>query len=274
MTGRIVLAYSGDLDGCIAIAWLREQYDADVITVTLDLGQERGLEEIRDRAIAAGAVRAHALDVREEFAREYILPALQGGAVFEGVVGQLSRPLIARKLVEIAAIEETTDLAHGCTEPHDRMRLETRARELNAQVRIIAPASEWNMSEAGKITYARDRRLPAIPARRTPGFTRPAADASALVDIAFERGVPVAISGIPMTLTELMESVAIIGAPADGRESIYEAPAFVLQSAYAALQVSYRNGQSGPTGIVRMSLSNGAHTVVGCATPEAEAAWS
>lgn len=273
MTSPIVLAYSGDLAGCIAIAWLREHHNADVVTVTLDLGQG-GLEEIRDRALAAGAVRAHALDVREEFAREFILPALQGGALYEGVVSQLSRQLIARKLVEIAAIERTTSVAHGCREPHDRMRLETATRALNAEIRIVAPASEWNMTEAEQIAYARDHRLPVIPARRSFGFTRTDTDTSALVDLAFDRGVPVAINGIPMTLTELIESLAIIGAPADSRDGTYEAPAFVLQSAYAALHVHDLNGQSGTTGIVRMRLSNGAHTVVGCLTPEVHAARS
>ena len=272
MTERIVLAYSGDLDSSIAIAWLRERHAADVVTVTLDLGQSSGLQEIRDRALASGAVRAHALDVREEFARECILPALQSGGLSHGVVSQLSRPIIARKLVEVAAIERTSTVAHGCVDPHDRMRLETAIRALNAQIRIVAPASEWTMSDAEKIMFARDRRLPVIPVRRS-GLPRTATD-TATVDIAFDRGVPVAINGIPMTLTELMESLAIIGASTDGRQALYEAPAFVLQSAYAALHVHYRREQSGTTGVIRMKLSDGTHTVVGSLTPEVHVAPS
>src|SRR5258708_9768606 len=115
---RIVLAYSGGLDPSVAIAWLKDKYDAEVIAVTLDLGQGRELTDVRDRALAAGAVRAHVLDVREEFARDYILPALQADAMYEDrypMGTALGRPLIARKLVEIAAIEQAAAIAHGCT---------------------------------------------------------------------------------------------------------------------------------------------------------------
>ena len=102
---RIVLAYSGGLDTSIAIAWLAERYQAEVIAVTLDVGQGRELTDVRERALAVGALRAHVLDVREVFARDYILPALQAGALYEDrypLATALSRPLIARTLVEIA----------------------------------------------------------------------------------------------------------------------------------------------------------------------------
>src|ERR1700752_2794489 len=103
---RIVLAYSGGLDTSVAIPWLREKYNAEVIAVTLDLGQGRELTQIRERAMATGAVRCHVLDVREEFARDYILPALQAGAMYEGrypLGTALGHPLLSRKLLEIAA---------------------------------------------------------------------------------------------------------------------------------------------------------------------------
>jgi len=102
---RIVLAYSGGLDTSVAIRWLAEQYHADVVAVTIDLGQGENLRAARDRALAAGAAAAHVEDVREEFARDYILPALQAGAVYEDhypLATALGRPLIAKKLVEIA----------------------------------------------------------------------------------------------------------------------------------------------------------------------------
>src|SRR5215510_6082148 len=102
---RIVLAYSGGLDTSVAIPWLVEQLGAEVVTVTLDLGQGKELEHVRARAIGAGAARCHVLDCRDEFAREYILPALQAGALYEGhypLSSALARPLIARRLVEIA----------------------------------------------------------------------------------------------------------------------------------------------------------------------------
>src|SRR6185369_10922061 len=105
---RIVLAYSGSRDGSAAIVWLRERRNAEVVAVTLDLGQGRGLEAIRDRALALGAQRAHVLDTRDEFAEQYVVPALRADALHDGHVPMalaLSRPLIARKIVEIAGIE-------------------------------------------------------------------------------------------------------------------------------------------------------------------------
>src|ERR1700692_1193869 len=104
---RIVLAYSGGLDTSVAIPWLKEHYDAEIIAVTMDLGQGRELEEVRDRALATGALRAHVLDLREEFAHDYVLPALRPGALDEDrhpMAASLGRPLIAQKLVEIAAL--------------------------------------------------------------------------------------------------------------------------------------------------------------------------
>src|ERR1700674_5475734 len=106
---KIVLAYSGGLDTSIAIAWLAEQYRAEVVTVTMDLGQGRELDDVRERALAIGAVRAHVLDLREEFARDFVLPALKAGALYEDrypMAASLGRPLIAQKLVEIAALEQ------------------------------------------------------------------------------------------------------------------------------------------------------------------------
>src|SRR5713101_5837239 len=100
---RIVLAYSGGLDTSVAIPWLKEKYNAEIIAVTMDLGQGKELEEIRDRALAVGAVRAHVLDLREQFAREFVVPALKANAIYEDrypMATSLSRPLIAQKLVE------------------------------------------------------------------------------------------------------------------------------------------------------------------------------
>ena len=114
---KIVLAYSGGLDTSVAIAWLAETYNAEVIAVTLDLGQGRELTDVRERALAVGATRAHVLDVREEFARGYILPALQAGALYEDrypLATALGRPLIAQKLVDVAHMEGATIVAHGC----------------------------------------------------------------------------------------------------------------------------------------------------------------
>ena len=113
---RIILAYSGGLQTSAAIAWLAERFSAEVVTVTIDLGQERDLADIRERALAAGAIRAHIVDARDEFAREFILPSLKAGALYEGqypLATALGRPLIARKLVEVARIEGAPVVAHG-----------------------------------------------------------------------------------------------------------------------------------------------------------------
>src|SRR3990167_2956813 len=158
---RIVLAYSGGLDTSVAIPWLAEKYGAEIVAVTIDLGQGTELAEMRDRALAAGAVRAHVLDVREEFARGYVLPALQADAIYEDrypMGTALGRPLIARKLVEIAAIEQAGAIAHGCTgKGNDQVRLDITARALNPAIIVIAPARDWGMTRSEQIEYARQR---------------------------------------------------------------------------------------------------------------------
>src|SRR5262245_22537284 len=125
---RIVLAYTGGLDTSVAILWLRERHGADVVAVTVDLGQGTDLESARDRALAAGAIRAHVLDARDEFARCCLLPSLQADALYEDrypLAAALGRPLIAQKLAEIAGIERAGVIAHCCTdEGRDATRLE------------------------------------------------------------------------------------------------------------------------------------------------------
>ncbi len=128
---RIVLAYSGGLDASIAIPWLAETFEAEVVTVTLDLGHGSELVEIRQRALALGAVRAHVIDVREEFIRDYALPALQAGALYADrapMTTALTRPLIARKLVDVARMESATAVAHGCARDERRRPAARRAR--------------------------------------------------------------------------------------------------------------------------------------------------
>src|SRR5262245_13424205 len=160
---RIVLAYSGGLDTSIAIAWLVEQYQAEVITVTLDLGQGRELTDVRERALAVGAARAHVLDVREEFARDYILPALQAGALYEDrypLATALSRPLIAKTLVDVARMEGARTIAHGCNgKANDELRLELGVKALDPALDVLAPARIWGMSRQEEIEYAKSRHI-------------------------------------------------------------------------------------------------------------------
>src|SRR5215470_8008529 len=172
---RIVLAYSGGLDTSAAIPWLRAHYNADVIAMTMDLGQGMELEDVRNRAVAAGAVRAHVLDGREEFATGYIVRALKADALYEDrypLATSLGRPLIAKKLVELAAIEQASAIAHGCTaEENDSVRLDSSARALNPALEVLAPVREWDMTRPQVVAYA-----------DAHGVQMPSADSSYSVD--------------------------------------------------------------------------------------------
>lgn len=284
---RIVLAYSGGLDTSVAIPWLKEHYNAEIIAVTMDLGQGKELEEVRDRALATGALRAHVLDLREEFAEAYVLPALKADAVYEDrypMATALGRPLIGQKLVEIAEIERATAVAHGCTgKGNDQVRLDVTTRALNPRLKVIAPARDWGMTRPQEIEFARKRNVPVPATVESPystdsnlwgrsiecgvledpwveppeeiyALTKSPADCPdepAYVEIAFERGRPTAINGVPMSLVDLIASLGTIaGAHGVGRvdmvenrlvgiksREIYEAPAAVaLHAAHKELQ--------------------------------------
>ena len=206
MSTRIILGYGGDGGVFERIRHLTEVHDAEVVTLTLDVGQGRDLEEIRDRALAAGAVRAHVLDVREEFARDFVLPALWAGVSVVGpepLAMALGQPLVARKLIEIAAIEAARSVAHGET-GEDRTRLEASLRALDDTVLSIALPHATVASEHAKTNlWGRVRMVTTSPAKSL--------DTPASVDVAFERGVPTAINGVSMALAELIESLSTIG---------------------------------------------------------------
>lgn len=256
---KIILAYSGGLDTSVAIPWLAERFDAEIVAVTMDLGQGRELDDVRERALAVGAARAHVIDLREEFARDYILPALQAGALYEGkypLATALGRPLIAKHLVEIGRIEGSTTIAHGCTgKGNDQVRIDVSARALEPAVKVIAPARIWGLTRPEEIAYAKERNIP-VPATvdspystdsnlwgrsiecgcledpwceppddiyaltKSPAETP---DRPAYVEIAFEQGVPVKINGVQMGLVELIASLeTIAGAHGVGRLDMVE----------------------------------------------------
>ena len=256
---RIVLAYSGGLDTSVAIPWLKEKYGAEVIALTLDLGQGCELNQIRERAMAAGAKRCHVLDVREEFARDYILPALQADALYEErypLATALGRPLIARKLVEIAHMENAAAVAHGCTgKGNDQVRIDVSARAIDPKMTVMAPAREWSMTRADEIEYARSRNIPVPATIESPYSTdrnlwgrsiecgvledpwteppddiytltkTPAAapDVPAYVEIEWQNGVPTAVSGVEMSPVELIASLeTIAGVHGVGRIDMVE----------------------------------------------------
>ena len=256
---RIVLAYSGGLDTSIAVKWLADKYDAEVVAVTMDLGQGRELDDIRERALAVGATRAHVVDAREEFALEYILPALQAGAMYEGkypLATALGRPLIAKKLVEVAHLEDASMIAHGCTaKGNDQVRMDVSARALDPAIGVVAPAREWGMTRPDEIAYARQHGIQVPTTVESPYSTdsnlwgrsiecgvledpwvEPPDDiytltksptqcpeVPAYVEVDFEAGVPTKVNGVAMPLTELVNSLeTIAGAHGVGRIDMVE----------------------------------------------------
>ena len=236
---RIVLAYSGGLETSIAIPWLVERHDAEVIAVTIDLGQGKEvLEEIRDRALATGALRAHVVDVRDTFARDYIVRALKAGLLGDRtpVAVSLAHPLVAQTVIEIANIEQVTTVAHG--DPAGRASsLDRTIRAIDPTMTVLAPAGEWAMSESAQIDFARQRHV-TLPVSfsglghraSAPRMAGALPGEAAYVDIAIERGVPVGVNGVRMPLLDLIGSLGIIA----GAHGVGSLPA--LQAAHDALE--------------------------------------
>ncbi len=256
---RIVLAYSGGLDTSVAIPWLSETHHAEIVAVTLDLGQGKELDDVRERAMAVGAIRCHVFDAKVEFADGYILPSLQAGALYEGqypLATALARPLIAKRLVEAAEMEGATAIAHGCTgKGNDQVRIDVSVRALNRGIEVIGPARERAMSRPAQIEYAAERGIPVPATVENPystdlnlwgksiecgvledPWTEPpediftltqsvarSPDTPAYVELDFECGVPTAVNGVSMGLVELIGSLeTIAGTHGVGRIDMVE----------------------------------------------------
>jgi argininosuccinate synthase len=164
---KIVLAYSGGLDTSVIIRWLQEKYDAEVVTLTLDLGQKEDFREIAARSKAVGAIKHYQLEAKQEFIDDYVLPAIRANGMYEGkypLATALGRPLISTKLVEIAEKEGATGVAHGCTgKGNDQVRMDVTVRALNPALKVIAPVREWNMSRDEELVYAKKNNIPIKP---------------------------------------------------------------------------------------------------------------
>ncbi|MCD6465672.1 argininosuccinate synthase [Candidatus Bathyarchaeota archaeon] len=241
MGRKIVLAYSGGLDTSVLIKWLQQKYDAEVITVTLDVGQKEDLEVIEKKALKLGVLKHYSIDAREEFVKNYVFPAIKANALYEGkypVSTALSRPLIASKLVEVAEKEGADAVAHGCTgKGNDQVRFEVSVKALNPDLKVIAPVREWNMSRDAEIEYAKKHGIP-IPVDKEKPYSidqnlwgrsiecgvleypdkEPPEDAfewtvspekapekPEYLTIEFEKGVPVALNGERMNPVDLIE---------------------------------------------------------------------
>lgn len=255
---RIALAYSGDLDSSVAVQWLAETYRADVAAVIVDIGQGGGLEEIRDRALALGASRAHVIDARDAFARDFLFPSVAAGAAIPGgapLGHALARMVIAKRLVEVASLEGATAVAHASSNTGvgggSDLAMDVAIQALDPVVAIIALSRVWSFTTAQKIEYAQRRGIP------VPRATRPenvhsslwgrafildgvwqdvpddvfvltktaerASDRAAHIEVEFERGVPVAANGVAMSPVELIASLdTIAGVHGVGRFDVVE----------------------------------------------------
>jgi argininosuccinate synthase len=253
---RVVLAYSGDVDTSAGIGWLKAAHDAEVVAVTLDLGQGGDLEAVRDRALALGAARAHVLDLREEFARGYILPALRADAFYEDrcpLEAALAWPLVARKLAEIARIEHAASVAHGGTSPAGEpsaLNVTIRAAGPGLDVIALPRTEDSQVLSVNANLWGRSVDCSGIddpwgePPEHLYALTKTGADCPnepAYVELTFEQGAPVAINGVTMPLVDLIVSLrTIAGAhgvgrldlvetgPGGRRRKVYEAPAAVV----------------------------------------------
>ncbi|MCP8967451.1 argininosuccinate synthase [Ectobacillus ponti] len=239
---KVVLAYSGGLDTSVAIKWLQEQ-NYDVVALCLNVGEGKDLEFVKQKALTVGAIKSYMLDVEEEYATEYVLPALQAHAMYEGkypLVSALSRPLIAKKLVEIAELEGADAVAHGCTgKGNDQVRFEVSIKALNPNLEVIAPVREWKWSREEEIQYAKDNGVPipinldspfsidqnlwgrscecgvledpwAAPPEEAYDMTLSIEDApnkADVVEITFVEGVPTALNGVSYPMSEIIKKL-------------------------------------------------------------------
>lgn len=239
MKEKVILAYSGGLDTSVSVKWLVDE-GYDVIACCLDVGEGRDTESIRQKALTVGASASYAIDAREEFAQDFALIALQGNTFYENsypLVSALSRPLISKKLVELAHETNATTIAHGCTgKGNDQVRFEVAIAALDPSLKVIAPVREWKWSREEEIAYAQEKGVP-IPADldnpysidqnlwgracecgvlEDPWATPPKGayeltkeledtpDQADIIQITFKKGVPVALDGKEMNLSSLV----------------------------------------------------------------------
>ena len=246
MSDKIVLAYSGGLDTSVAIRWIKDKYGYEVVTLTVDVGQADNLPEVEKKSTLVGAIKHYTLDAKREFVEDYVFPAIKANALYERkypVSTALARPLIARKLVEVAQKEEAVAVAHGCTgKGNDQVRFEVSIKAYDPKLKIVAPAREWNLSREEEIHYAEKYGIP-IPndlenpysvdqnlwgrsiecgVLENPSIEPPAAiyewtnapeqapDKPEYINIEFEEGVPVAINHERLSPVEIVKKLNYI----------------------------------------------------------------
>ncbi len=256
MSKRVVLAYSGGLDTSVAVRWLGEEMGLEVIALAADVGQGGDFDDIRRRALAAGAVEAVVADCREEYARDFVAPALRANAKYEGkypLISSLSRPLIAKHLVAAAREHGAGAIAHGCTgKGNDQVRFEVSTRALAPDLEIVAPVREWGLTREQSIEYAARFDIPVTVTKASPysidqnlwgrtiecgiledpweqppeevyELTTPTATEATEVVIGFVEGVPVSLDGKELPLHDLIDEVTrVVGSYGWGRIDMVE----------------------------------------------------
>jgi argininosuccinate synthase len=247
--GRVLLLYSGGLDTSVMLKWIQDEYEAEVVALTVNLGQPgEDYDVVKGKAEQLGAVDAFVVDAREEFARDYVLPAIKANGLYGGgypLFTALGRPLIAKLAVEYARKAGCDTIAHGCTgKGNDQVRIEATVITLDPEMKIIAPVRGWQMGREEEVAYAREHGIPVKGGTETPPYsiddnlwgrsseggpiedisepphddvfdlvTRPeeAPDEPEDVTVEFERGAPVALGGERLGLVELLERAGELG---------------------------------------------------------------
>ncbi len=247
--GRVLLLYSGGLDTSVMLKWIQDEYEAEVVALTVNLGQPgEDYEVVRGKALHLGALDCHVVDAREEFAHDYVLPGIKANALYGGgypLFTALGRPLIAKLAVEQARASGCDTIAHGCTgKGNDQVRIESTVIAIDPEMKIIAPVRGWQMGREEEIEYARRHGIPVKGGTETPPYsiddnlwgrsseggpiedldepphddvfqlvTRPeeAPDEPEDVVVGFEQGVPVALNGERLGLVDLIDRAAEIG---------------------------------------------------------------
>src|SRR5204863_4473834 len=241
--GRVLLLYSGGLDTSVMLKWIQDEYEAEVVALTINLGQPgEDYDVVQGKAVQLGAVAAEVVDAREEFARDFVVPAIKANAIYGlayPLFTALGRPLIAKLAVEYARKHGCDTIAHGCTgKGNDQVRIEATIATLAPELKVIAPVRGWQMGREEEIEYARAHGIPVkggtevapysiddnLWGRSSEGrwiedldhapeddvfqlVTRPeeAPDEAEEIELEFERGLPVAVDGQRLPLVELIE---------------------------------------------------------------------
>jgi argininosuccinate synthase len=247
---RVLLLYSGGLDTSVMLKWIQERYEAEVVALTVNLGQPgEDYEVIEGKAKQLGALECHVVDARDEFARDYVAPAIKANALYGGgypLFTALGRPLIAKLAVDHARRSGCDTIAHGCTgKGNDQVRIEATVATLAPELKVIAPVRSWQMGREEEVAYAREHGIPVkggtevapysiddnLWGRSSEGrwieeldhapeddvfalVTRPeeAPDEPEVVEVSFEHGLPVALNGERLELVPLLERAAEVGA--------------------------------------------------------------